>query len=133
MQSRALLRESNPREIALSLERTRRFSRNLLSTIQPNTVHALMDLSVRTRLVKSVVLPLKLILSRLQKIYSSEVYEDYESMCHLHFALSCSLFFDRFVLSDQPRPPSYGSQGDPPNTDWPKWAPTLGLSPRQVA
>ena len=79
------------------------------------------------------MLPLKLILGRLQKIYSSEVYEDYESMCHLHFALSCSLFFDHFVLSDQPGPPSHGSQGDPPNRDWPKWAPTLGLSPRQVA
>ena len=59
------------------------------------------------------MLPLKLILGRLQKIYSSEVYEDYESMCHLHFALSCSLFFDHFVLSDQPGPPSHGSQGDP--------------------
>ena len=46
---------------------------------------------------------------------------------------ACGLFFDHFVLSDQPGPPSYGSQGDPPNTDWPKWAPTLGLSPRQVA
>ena len=37
---RALLRESNPREIALSLRRARRFPRNLVSTIQPDMVRA---------------------------------------------------------------------------------------------
>ena len=40
------------------------------------------------------MLPLKLILGRLQKIYSSEVYEDYESMCHLHL-----LFHAAFSLT----------------------------------
>ena len=35
---RALLRESNLREIALSVRRARRFPRNLVSTIQPDTV-----------------------------------------------------------------------------------------------
>ena len=36
--NRAFLRESNPREIPLSVERARRFSRNLVSTIQPHMV-----------------------------------------------------------------------------------------------
>ena len=34
---RAFLRESNPRELPLSVRRVRRFSRNLVSTIQPGT------------------------------------------------------------------------------------------------
>ena len=39
---RALLRESNPREIALSVRRARRFPRNLVSTIQPDTVYVIL-------------------------------------------------------------------------------------------
>ena len=38
----AFLRESRPREIALSLLRARRFSRNLVSTIQLDTVQTCM-------------------------------------------------------------------------------------------
>ena len=42
----AFLRESRPREIALSLLRARRFSRNLVSTIQLDTVQGIDALDV---------------------------------------------------------------------------------------